>query len=73
MTTPLMPGSCGEHDLQERYGNRKRAEAFYKHQMLTYLKPADAHLHRPPGNTQLTHRTLGARREKHAALRFTGE
>src|SRR4029450_3035995 len=44
MTTPLiiqqtMPGSCGEHDLQERYGNRKRAEAFYKHQMLTYLNP----------------------------------
>jgi predicted pyridoxine 5'-phosphate oxidase superfamily flavin-nucleotide-binding protein len=44
MTTPLhiqqaAPGSCGEHDLQERYGNRKRAEAFYKHQMLTYLNP----------------------------------
>ena len=39
MTTPLMPGSCGEHDLQERYGNRKRAEAFYTHQMLTYLNP----------------------------------
>jgi uncharacterized protein len=44
MTTPLiieqtMFGSCGEHDLQERYGNRKRAEGFYKHQMLTYLNP----------------------------------
>ena len=44
MTTPLiiqqtMLGSCGEHDLQERYGNRKRAEAFYKHQVLRYLNP----------------------------------
>ena len=44
MTTPLiipqiMPGSCGEHDLQERYGNRKRADAFYKNQMLSYLNP----------------------------------
>ncbi len=44
MTTPLtiqqtMLGSCGEHDLQERYGNRKRADAFYKHQMLSYLNP----------------------------------
>src|SRR5437660_12819454 len=44
MTTPLivqqtMPGSRGEHDLQERYGNRKRAEGFYKNQMLTYLNP----------------------------------
>ena len=39
MTTPLMPGSCGEHDLQERYGNRKRAEAFYRNQMLRFLNP----------------------------------
>ena len=43
MNTPLIPqtmlGSCGEHDLQERYGNRKRADAFYKHQMLSYLNP----------------------------------
>src|SRR5258705_4582041 len=44
MTTPLiihqtMLGSCGEHDLQERYGNRKRADAFYKNQMLSYLNP----------------------------------
>ena len=44
MTTPLiiqqtMVGSCGEHDLQDRYGNRKRAEAFYKNQMLSYLNP----------------------------------
>ena len=44
MTNPLiiqqtMLGSCGEHDLQERYGNRKRADAFYKNQMLSYLNP----------------------------------
>src|SRR4029077_3717879 len=44
MTTPLiiqqtMPGSPGEHDLQERYGTRSRAEAFYKHQVLSYLNP----------------------------------
>ena len=44
MTTPLtiqqtMLGSCGEHDLQERHGNRKRADAFYKNQMLSYLNP----------------------------------
>src|SRR2546427_11263158 len=44
MTTPLIIqqtilGSCGEHDLQERYGNRKRADAFYKNQMLNYLNP----------------------------------
>src|SRR6267378_3556236 len=34
-----MPGSRGEHDLQERYGNRKRADGFYKNQMLNYLNP----------------------------------
>jgi predicted pyridoxine 5'-phosphate oxidase superfamily flavin-nucleotide-binding protein len=44
MTTPLfirqtMPGSGGEHDLQERYGTRSRAEAFYKHQVLNFLNP----------------------------------
>jgi predicted pyridoxine 5'-phosphate oxidase superfamily flavin-nucleotide-binding protein len=44
MTTPLiaqetMPGSWGEHELQERYGTRSRAEAFYRHQVLTYLNP----------------------------------
>src|SRR5438445_42861 len=44
MTTPLiiqqtMPGSHGEHDLQERYGTRSRAEAFYNHQVLSYLNP----------------------------------
>ena len=42
MTIPLiiqqpLPGSQGEHDLQERYGTRSRAEAFYKHQVLSYL------------------------------------
>jgi predicted pyridoxine 5'-phosphate oxidase superfamily flavin-nucleotide-binding protein len=42
MTTQLlipqtMPGSHGEHELQQRYGTRSRAEAFYKHQMLSYL------------------------------------
>ena len=34
-----MPGSHGEHDLQERYGTRARAEAFYQKQMLSYLNP----------------------------------
>jgi hypothetical protein len=42
MTTPLfigqtMPGSSGEHDLQERYGTRSRVEAFFKHQVLSSL------------------------------------
>src|SRR6516225_9047377 len=44
MTTPLivqenLPGSRGEHELQERYGTRSRAEAFYKRQVLSYLNP----------------------------------
>ena len=39
MLKTTMPGSHGEHALQERYGNQKRAEAFYTHQMLTYLNP----------------------------------
>jgi predicted pyridoxine 5'-phosphate oxidase superfamily flavin-nucleotide-binding protein len=44
MTTPLilpvtMPGSRGEHELQERFGTRARAEAFYRKQMLAYLNP----------------------------------
>ena len=44
MTTPLiiqqtLPGSRGEHDLQERYGTRSRAEAFYNKQVLRYLNP----------------------------------
>jgi predicted pyridoxine 5'-phosphate oxidase superfamily flavin-nucleotide-binding protein len=44
MTTPsiiprTMPGSRGEHDLQELYGTRARAEAFYQKQVLSYLNP----------------------------------
>jgi predicted pyridoxine 5'-phosphate oxidase superfamily flavin-nucleotide-binding protein len=44
MTTPLIsqqtrPGSRGEHALQAQYGNRQRAEAFYQHQLLSYLNP----------------------------------
>ena len=44
MTIPLithqtLPGSHGEHDLQQQYGTRSRAEAFYRHQVLTYLNP----------------------------------
>lgn len=40
MTTPLitpraMPGSRGEHELQEQFGTRARADAFYKKQMLS--------------------------------------
>jgi hypothetical protein len=46
MTTQLlipqtMPGSHGEHELQQRYGTRSRAEAFYKHQMLLFEENAD--------------------------------
>ena len=33
------PGSSGEHGLQERYGNVKRANAFYDNQVLDYLTP----------------------------------
>jgi predicted pyridoxine 5'-phosphate oxidase superfamily flavin-nucleotide-binding protein len=33
------PGSAGEHELQERYGNTKRANAFYDNQVLDYLTP----------------------------------
>jgi hypothetical protein len=44
MNTPVniprtTPGSRGEHELQERYGTRPRAEAFYNKQMLSYLNP----------------------------------
>jgi predicted pyridoxine 5'-phosphate oxidase superfamily flavin-nucleotide-binding protein len=34
-----MPGSRGEHDLQERYDTRARAAGFYRKQMLSYLNP----------------------------------
>jgi predicted pyridoxine 5'-phosphate oxidase superfamily flavin-nucleotide-binding protein len=32
-----MPGSRGEHELQELYGTRARAGAFYQKQVLSYL------------------------------------
>jgi predicted pyridoxine 5'-phosphate oxidase superfamily flavin-nucleotide-binding protein len=32
-----MPGSIGEHHLQERYGTTSRARGFYDHQMLDHL------------------------------------
>ena len=37
------PGSRGERELQERYGTRPRAEAFYNKQMLSYLNPQMCH------------------------------
>ena len=33
------PGSAGEHELQAKYGNAKRANAFYDNQVLDYLTP----------------------------------
>ena len=33
------PGSRGEHELQERTGNAKRAKAFYDNQVLDHLTP----------------------------------
>jgi predicted pyridoxine 5'-phosphate oxidase superfamily flavin-nucleotide-binding protein len=39
MTGQGRPGSQGEHELQERYGNIKRANAFYDNQVLDYLTP----------------------------------
>ena len=33
------PGSHGEHELQERTGNAKRAKAFYDNQVLDHLTP----------------------------------
>lgn len=36
---PGRPGSAGEHELQARYGNTKRANAFYDNQVLDYLTP----------------------------------
>ncbi len=32
-----MPGSIGEHLLQERYGTASRARGFYEHQVLDHL------------------------------------
>jgi uncharacterized protein len=39
MSTADRPGSAGEHELQERHGNVKRAKAFYDNQMLDHLTP----------------------------------
>jgi len=35
----LLPGSGGEHYLQEKYGTRQRALRFYDKQVLNYLSP----------------------------------
>lgn len=35
-----LPGSKGEHLLQNKYGTSRRALAFYDNQMLSYLNPA---------------------------------
>ena len=34
-----LPGSSGEHRLQERYGTTARADRFYQQQVLDYLNP----------------------------------
>jgi predicted pyridoxine 5'-phosphate oxidase superfamily flavin-nucleotide-binding protein len=39
MSGPGRPGSAAEHVLQEKYGNVKRANAFYDNQVLAYLTP----------------------------------
>lgn len=36
----LLPGSCGEHDLQERYDTADRARSFYDRQVIDHLNPA---------------------------------
>lgn len=33
----VLPGSCGEHVLQEQYGTTGRARAFYDRQVLDHL------------------------------------
>jgi len=35
----LLPGSEGEHKIQEKYGSKSRAINFYEKQMLSYLAP----------------------------------
>jgi hypothetical protein len=37
---PSIPGSDGEHRLQEKYGKTTHAMAFYKHQVLDHLNSA---------------------------------
>jgi hypothetical protein len=34
-----LPGSDGEHELQEKLNTSSRAHAFYRHQVLDYLNP----------------------------------
>lgn len=36
----VLAGSCGEHDLQERYGTTQRARTFYDRQVLDHLNTA---------------------------------
>jgi predicted pyridoxine 5'-phosphate oxidase superfamily flavin-nucleotide-binding protein len=35
----LQPGSCGEHELQERFGTAGRAASFYDRQVIDHLNP----------------------------------
>ncbi len=35
----VLPGSNGEHELQEKHNTTSRANAFYRHQVLGYLNP----------------------------------
>ncbi|MBW3605689.1 MAG: pyridoxamine 5'-phosphate oxidase family protein [Actinobacteria bacterium] len=35
-----MPGSCGEHTLQEQHGTTDRARSFYDRQVIDHLNPA---------------------------------
>lgn len=43
----VLPGSDGEHELQEDYGTSARAQAFYRNQVLDYLNPQmQAFIHR---------------------------
>jgi predicted pyridoxine 5'-phosphate oxidase superfamily flavin-nucleotide-binding protein len=37
--TVALPGSDGEHELQEKCNTTSRANAFYRHQVLSYLNP----------------------------------
>jgi hypothetical protein len=40
LSVSSMPGSDGEHRLQEKYGRTTHALAFYKHQVIDHLNPA---------------------------------
>ena len=43
MSTPesiTLPGSDGEHELQDKLNTASRANAFYRHQVLSYLNPS---------------------------------